>query len=69
MYSPLALLFPYNIPGLPFYSLVKSAETLEREVRRIVAERKAKGSYGRDILSAMIQLHEQDPQRRPRLGR
>ncbi len=63
MYSPLALLLPYNIPGLPFHSLVKSAEILEREVRRIVAERKAKGSYGKDILSAMIQLHEQDPQR------
>lgn len=63
VYSPFALLFPYNIPGLPFYSLVKSAEILEREVRRIVAERRAKGSYGTDILSSMIQLHEQDPQR------
>ena len=63
VYSPFALLFPYNIPGLPFHSLVRSAKILEREVRRIVAERKAKGSYGKDILSSMIQLHEQDPQR------
>lgn len=63
MYSPLALLFPYDIPGLPFQRLLKSADRLEHMVRRVIAERKAKGSYGTDILSAMIQLHEQDPER------
>ncbi len=63
MYSPLAMLLPYNIPGLPFRRLLKSAEKLERTVRRIIVDRKAKGSYGTDILSAMIQLHEQEPER------
>lgn len=63
MYSPLALLFPYNIPGFPFRRLLKSADRLELMVRRIIAERKSKGSYGTDILSAMIQLHKQEPER------
>lgn len=63
IYSPLVLLLPYNIPGFPFRRLLKSADRLERTVRHIIAERKTKGSYGTDILSTMIQLHEQEPDR------
>jgi cytochrome P450 len=63
LFSPFAILFPYNIPGLPFHRLLKSAEELERVVKDVIARRKAKGAYGDDILSALIQLHEQDPVR------
>ncbi|MBK9928092.1 MAG: cytochrome P450 [Anaerolineales bacterium] len=63
MFSPFALLFPYNIPGTPFHRLLKSAEELERVVKDIVATRKAKGTDGDDILSALIRLHEEDPAR------
>lgn len=63
LFSPLALLFPYNIPGLPFYRLLKSAEELERVVRELIARRRAEGTQGDDILSALIRLNEQEPSR------
>ncbi len=63
MFSPFAILFPYNIPGLPFHRLLKSADDLERVVKNVIALRKAKGLEGDDILSALIRLHEQDPAR------
>ena len=63
MFSPFAILFPYNIPGFPFYRLLKSAEKLEAVVKEIIATRKAKGLDGDDILSALIRLNQEDPAR------
>jgi cytochrome P450 len=63
MFSPFAVLFPYNVPGFPFYRLLKSAEKLEGVVKDIIATRKAKGIDGDDILSALIRLNEEDPAR------
>ena len=63
MFSPFVLLFPYNIPGFPFYRLLKSAEKLEGVVKDIISTRKAKGVDGDDILSALIRLNAQDPAR------
>ena len=63
MFSPFVLLFPYNIPGFPFYRLLKSAEKLEGVVKNILATRKANGVDGDDILSALIRLNVEDPAR------
>ena len=61
--NPLALLFPYDIPGLPFHKLLKQADEMERIVRGVIARKKEQGLDGKDILSIMIQMHEQDPER------
>lgn len=61
--DPLGLLLPYNIPGLPFHNLLKNAEEMERVVREVIARKKEQGATGTDILSVMIQMHEQDPER------
>ena len=63
MFNPLALLLPYDIPGLPFHSLLKNAAEMERIVRGVIASKKAQGLDGKDILSIMIQMHEEDPER------
>jgi cytochrome P450 len=63
MFNPLALLLPYDIPGLPFHSLLKNAAEMERIVRDVIASKKAQGLDGKDILSIMIQMHEEDPDR------
>jgi cytochrome P450 len=63
MFSPFVLLFPYDVPGFPFHRLLKSADELERVVKDVIALRKAKGTDGDDILSALIRLHEEDPAR------
>ena len=61
--DPFVLMFPYNIPGVPFHSMLKHADEMERVVRRVIALKKEAGLTGHDILSIMIQMHEEDPQR------
>jgi cytochrome P450 len=56
-------MLPYNIPGFPFHSLMKNAEEMEHIVNKIIARKKEEGLTGQDILSLMIQMHEQDPER------
>lgn len=61
--NPFVLMFPYNIPGVPFHNLMKNAEEMERIVRKVIARKKEAGLTGHDILSIMIQMHEEDPER------
>jgi cytochrome P450 len=61
--NPLVLMLPYNIPGIPFHNLMKNADEMERVVRRVIARKKESGLSGEDILSIMIQMHEEDPDR------
>lgn len=61
--NPFVLMFPYDIPGFPFHSLLKNAEEMERVVRRVITHKKQAGLTGPDILSIMIRMHEEDPER------
>jgi cytochrome P450 len=61
--NPFVLMFPYNIPGIPFHDLVKNADEMERVVRRVIARKKESGLTGQDILSIMIQMHQETPER------
>ncbi len=61
--NPASLLFPYDIPGLPFHALLKTAEEMERLTRQVIDRKKEAGLTGSDILSVMIQMYEEDPQR------
>jgi cytochrome P450 len=63
MFNPLALLLPYDVPGLPFRALLENAAEMERIVRSVIARKKEQGLTGQDILSVMIQMHEEDPER------
>jgi cytochrome P450 len=61
--NPFVLMFPYDIPGIPFHNLMKNADEMERVVRKVIARKKETGLTGHDILSIMIQMHEADPER------
>lgn len=61
--NPFVLMFPYNIPGIPFHELMKNADEMERVVREVIAHKKEAGLTGHDILSIMIRMHEEDPER------
>lgn len=63
LFNPFALLLPYDIPGLPFHTLLKHAAEMERVVREVIARKKEEGLDGKDILSVMIQMREEDPER------
>jgi len=61
--NPFVLMFPYDLPGIPFHSLLKNADEMGRVVKKVIARKKKEGLTGNDILSIMIQMHEQDPKR------
>lgn len=63
MFNPFALLLPYDIPGLPFHKLMKYNVEMERIVRGVIARKKSEGLTGEDILSIMIKMHLEDPER------
>ncbi|HLO13203.1 MAG TPA: cytochrome P450, partial [Anaerolineales bacterium] len=63
IFNPFTFLFPYNIPGLPFHRLLKNGEEMERVVKKVIARKKYAGLTGNDILSIMIQMHEENPER------
>jgi cytochrome P450 len=63
LFNPFALLLPYDIPGLPFHKLLKHASEMEQVVRGVIARKKEEGLTGNDILSIMIQMHEENPER------
>lgn len=61
--NPFVLLLPYDLPGLPFHSLLKHAEEMERIVQNVIERKREEGLTGDDILSVLIKMHEQDPER------
>jgi cytochrome P450 len=62
-FNPLSLLIPYDLPGLPFHSLLKNGREMERIVGEVIANKKAGDLRGEDLLSVMIQMHAEDPGR------
>lgn len=63
LFNPFALLLPYNVPGFPFHKLMKHAQEMERIVRSVILRKREEGLTGSDILSVMIQMHDEDPER------
>jgi cytochrome P450 len=61
--NPFVLMLPYDIPGFPFHQVIKNADEMERIVKRVIARKKEEGLTDNDILSIMIQMHEEDPER------
>jgi cytochrome P450 len=57
--SPLVMMAPYSVPGLPFHSLNRAADRLEVLIQALIQRRRAKPD-GRDVLSLMIQAHDDD---------
>jgi cytochrome P450 len=63
LFNPFALMFPYDIPGFPFHVLMRHAVKMERIVREVIARKRIEGLKGDDILSIMIKMHDEDPER------
>jgi cytochrome P450 len=58
--APAVLLLPLNLPGLPFYRFLRLAEQVEREIRGLLARKRAAGATGDDALSLLIQARDED---------
>jgi cytochrome P450 len=61
--DPFVLLFPYNIPGNSFHRLMRHTNAMESVVKKVIQRKKKEGLKGDDILSAMIRMHQEDPER------
>ena len=55
-----AILAPMELPGLPYRRLLSTSEDLERSIQRLIDLRRAKGAGGHDVLSRLVQIHDDD---------
>jgi cytochrome P450 len=58
--SPLGLLLPFNIPGLPFYNSLKLAGEVEAEFKNIIARKRRENNDDNSALAMMQQAHDED---------
>lgn len=52
--------FPFNLPGTPYRRFLKFCEHLESEFLNIINERRKKQTQAQDVLSIMIDTHDED---------
>jgi len=52
-------LFPFDLPGTPMRRLLRHAATLEKELRTMIARRRANPSASGDMLDLLVRCHEQ----------
>ena len=63
LFSPLAFLFPYDFPGLPYHRLRVQGTKLERQLKALIQRRREKGLDGIDSLSMFLKAHDEDGSR------
>lgn len=57
--SPLAQI-PVNLPGTPRRRLIEACERVERSLRELIAQKRAAGAEGNDILAALMAMRDED---------
>jgi cytochrome P450 len=57
--SPLALLVPINLPGLPFHRANRLMEQVEEYLRSVVSRKRAQPD-ATDVLAALVQVRDED---------
>jgi cytochrome P450 len=58
--SPLARLLPYNLPGSAYRKLLQTSQELEQKILTLIAEKRAAGAAGNDVLSTLLQARDED---------
>jgi cytochrome P450 len=61
MYSIKYVLSPYNLPGGPYQRSIEVSKQLSQAMRDLVAEKRAAGLYGDDVLTQLIHLMDSSP--------
>ena len=58
------VIFPFKIPGTPYHRMLAMSEDLEKEIRAMIARRRAAlakdPTVGADALSLLVQAHDED---------
>lgn len=58
--SPLAIAFPFPVPGTPYRNLLDASEGVREGLLRLIARKRAQPSGQHDVLSLMIRAHDED---------
>lgn len=60
LFSPTTMIH-FDLPGFPYRRLIRLTQTIESELDREIAAKKAAGARGQDLLSSLVRLHMADP--------
>lgn len=60
LFSLPLLILPFNVPGLPFWHLIKQANLLSSQVQDLIARKREYNASTDDILSHLLLLHDRD---------
>jgi len=58
--SPLARIFPYDLPGFAHRRMLQISEQLEQRILEVVAHKRSNLSQGNDVLATLLQVHDED---------
>ncbi|MEP7287522.1 MAG: cytochrome P450 [Chloroflexota bacterium] len=58
--QPSLILFSYDLPGLPYRRLLDISERGDREIREVIAAKRAHGNDDSDVLSMLLNAQDED---------
>jgi cytochrome P450 len=58
--NAVGLLLPYDVPGLPFHRTLALSSAIEKQMQKLIAIKWANGEGGNDVLSMLIEAHDED---------
>jgi cytochrome P450 len=59
VFSLVAIALPFDLPGFPYRRLLAVSEELERLIRGLIADKRARGHGGNDVLSTLLRVHDE----------
>ncbi len=65
-FSQSVWLFPVNLPGTPYWRLLKGAERLESQMLEMIEKRKPAAENSTHLLDRLISVHRENPERMSR---
>ncbi len=60
LFSPVAMLLPHDLPGSPYRTLLRRAESVERDLLALIAKKRSQPSEQRDALAALVHARGED---------
>ncbi|HEX8702245.1 MAG TPA: cytochrome P450 [Myxococcaceae bacterium] len=60
LFSPVAMVLPYDLPGSPYRTLLQRAETLEQDLLALIAKKRSQPGEQRDALAALVHARDED---------
>jgi len=60
LFTPVAMLLPYDLPGSPYRTLMQRAESVEKTLLGLIAKKRSQPGEQRDALAALVHARGED---------